>query len=53
MLAGARGDRNLTPLGRVDEQIGVLAGVSRDMSEKLRGYYNIDQQKKEKSSYKS
>jgi hypothetical protein len=35
MLAGARGDRNLTPLGRVDEQIGMLAGVSRDSVRKV------------------
>jgi hypothetical protein len=35
MLAGARGDRNLTPLGRVDEQIGMLAGVSHDTVRKV------------------
>jgi hypothetical protein len=35
MLAGARGDRSLTPLGRVDEQIGMLTGVSRDTVRKF------------------
>jgi hypothetical protein len=35
MSAGARGDRNLTPLGRVDEQIGMLAGVSHDTVRKV------------------
>jgi hypothetical protein len=34
-------DRNLTPLGRVDEQIGKLAGVSRDTVEKVQGILEI------------
>jgi ParB-like chromosome segregation protein Spo0J len=32
---GGKGDRNLTPLGRVDEQIGQRAGVSRDTVRKV------------------
>jgi hypothetical protein len=32
---GGKGDRNLTPLGRVDDRIGKLAGVSRDTVTKV------------------
>jgi ParB/RepB/Spo0J family partition protein len=32
---GGKGDRNLTPLGRVDETIGERAGVSRDTVRKV------------------
>jgi ParB-like chromosome segregation protein Spo0J len=32
---GGKGDRNLTPLGRVDDRIGELAGVSRDTVRKV------------------
>jgi ParB-like nuclease domain len=32
---GGKGDRNLTPLGRVDEHIGQRAGVSRDTVRKV------------------
>jgi ParB-like nuclease domain len=32
---GGKGDRNLTPLGRVDDRIGDLAGVSRDTVRKV------------------
>jgi ParB-like chromosome segregation protein Spo0J len=32
---GGKGDRNLTPLGRVDEQIAQRAGVSRDTVRKV------------------
>jgi ParB-like chromosome segregation protein Spo0J len=32
---GGKGDRNLTPLGRVDDWIGKLAGVSRDTVRKV------------------
>jgi hypothetical protein len=35
MSAAARGDRNLTPLGRVDKQIGMLTGVSHDTVRKV------------------
>lgn len=35
MSSGGKGDRNLTPLGRVDEQVGRLAGVSRDTVRKV------------------
>ena len=34
-LLGGKGDRNLTPLGRVDDRIGELAGVSRDTVRKV------------------
>jgi ParB-like chromosome segregation protein Spo0J len=32
---GGKGDRNLTPLGRVDDRIGELAGLSRDTVRKV------------------
>jgi hypothetical protein len=32
---GGKGDRNLTPLGRVDERVGERAGVSRDSVRKV------------------
>jgi hypothetical protein len=32
---GGKGDRNMTPLGRVDDRIGKLAGVSRDTVRKV------------------
>jgi ParB-like chromosome segregation protein Spo0J len=34
-LLGGKGDRNLTPLGRVDDRIGEQAGVSRDTVRKV------------------
>src|SRR5215204_1177916 len=42
---GGKGDRNLTPLGRVDERIGERAGVSRDTVrkvEKIIEFYSED-----------
>jgi ParB-like nuclease domain len=32
---GGKGDRNLTPLGRVDDRVGKIAGVSRDTVRKV------------------
>jgi ParB-like nuclease family protein len=43
---GGKGDRNLTPLGRVDEKMGEKAGVSRDTVrkvEKIIEFFSEDQ----------
>ena len=39
---GDKGDRNLTPLGRVDERIGERAGVSRDTVRKVEKINNSE-----------
>jgi hypothetical protein len=47
---GGKGDRNLTPLGRVDEKVGEKAGVSRDTVRKVEmiiGFFSESQEKDE------